>query len=317
MAVVYSAIGVNYGIIGDNLPLPKDSVALLQRSNIKLVRLFEPVREVLEALRGANIDVSIGIRNEHIANIARSQEAANSWVNEYIAPYINGIIFTHVTVGNEVEPAGLGDVALAMNNIWNALQPLGQTGIEITTVIPMTVLGNSFPPSAGVFTEQAVGPMTDITNFLVRTKGSLMINVYPYFAYASNPQQISLDYALFNLREPTVHDNGLEYYNLFDAMVDAFYAALEKINVNSVFLSVAETGWPTAGNEPYASIENARVYNTNLRQHLQDRIGTPRRPNVEMDLFYFALFNENLKSAGVEQNFGFFYPNMQPVYPFW
>lgn len=100
-------------------------------------------------------------------------------------------------------------------------------------------------------------------------------------------------------------------------MVDAFHSALEKIGAPNVTLAISETGWPSAGNESYTSKENAKNYNKNLMDHVLGGKGTPRRPNRTFDAFLFEMFNENQKSPGVEQNFGFFNPNMQPVYPFW
>ncbi|KAF9603605.1 hypothetical protein IFM89_037104 [Coptis chinensis] len=309
-------LGVNYGMVGDNLPSPQDVISLFKSNNIGSIRLFEPKPEVLEALRNSDILVSLGMRNEDITSIASSQDAANSWVNTNVAPYKDEVTFRYVTIGNEVIPGPFAkDVAMAMNHISNALIAIGQVGAEVTTVVPATVLGTSFPPSAGAFSAEALGPMTDIATVLQQTQRPLMINVYPYFALASNPDQISLDYALFQSQQPIVTDGPLNYNNLFDAIVDAFNAALEKINLADVLVGVSETGWPTAGNEPYTTISNAQTYNTNLKKHVAEA-GTPRRPNVRMDLFIFAMFNENQKNGGaVEQNFGLFYPNMQPVYP--
>lgn len=99
-------------------------------------------------------------------------------------------------------------------------------------------------------------------------------------------------------------------------MVDAFNAALEKIGHGDLRVAIGESGWPSAGNAPYTSIANAETYNLNLMDHVLHN-GTPRKPGQIMDTFFFAMFNENLKQGAVEPNFGFFYPNMQPVYPFW
>ncbi|XWS15075.1 hypothetical protein CRYUN_Cryun35bG0063100 [Craigia yunnanensis] len=91
-------------------------------------------------------------------------------------------------------------------------------------------------------------------------------------------------------------------------MVYAFNAALEKINFGNVKLVAAETGWPIEGNTPYSSVSNTQAYNKNLLNHVMQN-GPPRRPGYIMQ-------NENLKENAVEQNFGFFFPNMLPVYPF-
>ncbi|PIA31159.1 hypothetical protein AQUCO_05200037v1 [Aquilegia coerulea] len=315
--ISFACIGVCYGLNGDNLPSPKDVIELYKRSQIQRIRIFEPLPEVLEALRGSNLLVTLGMRNEDITNIAASQEAANDWVNTHLVPYKIDVAFRYVTVGNEVIPGPLANyVTKAMNNTWNAIVSNGLDRVRVTTVVPANALGVSYPPSAGAFSDEVLGAMTDVATILYYTHAPLMINVYPYFAYASNPEEIPLDYALLNSNLQTVTVDGeLNYNNLFDAMVDAFNTALEKINMGDVYVFISETGWPSAGNEPYTSIENARVYNTNVKKHIHDQVGTPRRPGRMLDTFFFAMFNENLKPAGVEQNFGLFYPDMSPVYP--
>ncbi|GJN32591.1 hypothetical protein PR202_gb21105 [Eleusine coracana subsp. coracana] len=65
---------------------------------------------------------------------------------------------------------------------------------------------------------------------------------------------------------------------------------------------------------------NAQAYNNNLiNRMLSDNTATPHRPNADMDIYIFALFNKNQKGLGpnvVEQNFGLFYSNMTKVYEF-
>ncbi|ESR47345.1 hypothetical protein CICLE_v10001717mg [Citrus x clementina] len=314
-----NVIGVNYGLNGDNLPPPEQVIDLYGRCQINFVRLFEPRHEVLEALRGRPQLVSLGTKNEEIQSIASSQQASDEWVKTHVVPFVDNVNIGYITVGNEVIPGTNAQyVGQAINNILNSLNNYGITKqIKVTTVLAGTSLASSYPPSAGAFTNEAAAVLKDIAQNLWHRGFPIMINVYPYFAYASDPSHISLDYALFQSKDPVVRDGPYLYYNLFDAMVDAYYSALEKIDVPNVTLAISESGWPSAGNEPYTSIENAQKYNKNLMDHVLGAKGTPRRPGQTFDTFLFEMFNENQKPAGVEQNFGFFYPNMQPIYPFW
>ncbi|GMI82887.1 hypothetical protein like AT1G77780 [Hibiscus trionum] len=311
-----SNIGVCYGLNGDNLPSPTDVINLYKSSQIGNLRLYQPYPEVLEALRGSGLAVAIGPLNNDIPNLAADQNAANAWVNTNIVPYKDDVDFKWITIGNEVIPGPLASsVPGAMNNILNALATAGLQ-VMVTTVVSGSALGASYPPSAGAFSSDTVPTMTGVAAILAQQGAPLMANLYPYFAYASDPTHISADYALFASSTPVVIDAGLDYYNLFDAMVDAFNSALEKINFGNVNIAVAETGWPTVGNEPYTSVQNAQTYNKNLMNHVTQS-GSPKKPEYIMTVFYFEMFNEDLKPSAVEQNFGFFYPTMQPVYPFW
>lgn len=313
-----SVVGVNYGLNGDNLPSPAQVIDLYMRCKIQALRLFDPNPDVLNALRGKPIVVSIGIFNNDIQSLATDPQAASSWVASNVMAYHNDVNIGYITVGNEVIPgAEAVNVLQAMNNMKSALDSQGLDQIKVTTVLSGASLAVSSPPSAGTFKDEVANVLRDIGQKLSKWGSPLMINLYPYFAYASEPQHISAEFALFLSQEPVVRDGDYEYYNLFDAMVDSFHAALEKIGASNVGLVISETGWPSAGNEPYTSKDNARTYNKNLMDHVASGKGTPRKPGTSFDYFYFAMFNENKKQAGVEQNFGFFYPNMEPVYPFW
>ncbi|KAK2974968.1 hypothetical protein RJ640_009127 [Escallonia rubra] len=308
-------IGVCYGMIGNNLPSPSDVVSLYKKYGIGKIRLFDPNHAALEALRGSQIDVSFGVLNQDIPSIASNQEAANSWFENNVAPYLNDVTINYISVGNEVIPGEYaGFIVPAMQNLQKILDDKGLAGISITTVVSGQTLANSYPPSAAIFSAEARETLVQVLKFLSAQANPLMINVYPYFAYASDPDNVRLDYAQFTASGPVVVDGSLSYQNLFDAIVDSFFWAMEKEGVTDVELVVSESGWPSAGNGKLTTPELAATYNKNFMEHVMKN-GTPKKPNSYIEGFIFAMFNENLKPDGVEQNFGLFYPTMDPVYP--
>lgn len=145
-----------------------------------------------------------------------------------------------------------------------------------------------------------------------------MVNAYPFFAYESNSDVISLDYALFR-DNPGVVDSGsgYRYFSLFDAQIDAVFAAMSALKYDDIKMVVTETGWPSKGdeNEIGASLENAAAYNGNLVRRILSGGGTPLRPKADLTVYLFALFNENKKTGPAsERNYGLFYPNEEKVY---
>lgn len=308
-------IGINYGLLGDNLPSPAQVVNLVKKYNITKLRLFDPNPDALNALRGSQIQVILGTLNNDIPMLAASQEAANQWFQTNVKPFVNDITFLYISVGNEVIPGEFApNVLRAIQNLQNVLISNNLSQIKVTTVLSAASLGVSYPPSAGAFTPEAAQVLGPILEFLRSQKSALLVNVYPYFAHVGDPANVPLDYATFTASGPVVKDGNLTYWNLFDAMLDVFISAMEKLGINDVLAIVTETGWPSAGNGQYTTPQLASTYNKNLIYHVLNN-GTPKRPGALIEAYIFALFNENKKPAGVEQNFGLFYPNMSPVYP--
>ena len=309
-------IGVCYGLIGDNLPPPTEVIQLYKQYGISKLRLFDPNPAALEALRGSQIVVTLGIRNEDLPGLAASQAAVESWFAINVQPYLNDVASGYISVGNEVIPGSLGNYVLpVIQFLQNILIAKNLANVKVTTVVPTNVLGTSYPPSSGAFTAEASNVMVDILKFLSAQKTPLMINVYPYFAYASDKVSVHLDYAQFTATGIVVQDGALGYSNLFDAIVDAFYSAMERAGVADVNVAVSESGWPSAGNGELTTPSLAATYNRNFIQHILVKNGTPKRPNINIEGFIFAMFNENQKPVGVEQNFGLFFPDKTPVYP--
>jgi len=81
------------------------------------------------------------------------------------------------------------------------------------------------------------------------------------------------------------------------AQVDAIYSALSALGYPNLEVIVSETGWPSIGDadETGATLQNAQTYNGNLFQLLAQNKGTPLKPNVVLQAYLFALFNEDMK----------------------
>ncbi|XP_047054166.1 glucan endo-1,3-beta-glucosidase GIV-like isoform X2 [Lolium rigidum] len=306
------SIGVCYGIIGSNLPSPQDVVQLYRSLAISGMRVYTVEPPALDALRNAGIDLILGTTNDDVAHLAASASNAAFWVQTNVKPYYPDVKIKYIAVGNELTGGAAQSIPAAMRNLNDALGTVGLSAIKVSTAVKMDVIANSFPPSGAVFAQPY---MTDVAQILATIGAPLLANVYPYFAYLGNPGNINLSYATFQPGAPPLTDSGnrLVYTNLFDAMVDAIYAALEKAGAPGVRVVVSESGWPSAGGVA-ATMENARAYNQGLVDHVAH--GTPKKP-VPIEAYLFAMFNENQKTGEeTERNFGLFYPaNKAPVYP--
>ncbi|XP_073021244.1 glucan endo-1,3-beta-glucosidase 11-like [Primulina eburnea] len=317
-------IGINYGQIANNLPHPEDVKPLLKSIGATRVKLYDADPRVLKAFANSGLEFIVGLGNEYLAKV-RDPKQALSWVKTNVQSYLPSTKITSIVVGNEI--LTLNDSVLssnllpAMESIHGALVSLNlDKQVMVTTAHNLGVLDVSYPPSSGSFRRDLTQKLSAILDFHCKVGTPFLINAYPYFAYKANPKQVSLDFVLFearpgtNLVDPV---SALHYDNMFHAQIDAAYSAIEKLGYKNVCLQISETGWPSKGDadEAGATPENAGKYNGNLLKLISEKKGTPMRPNLNLNVHLFALFNENLKPGPTsERNFGLFKPDGAPVY---
>ncbi|KAK2406126.1 hypothetical protein P8452_68488 [Trifolium repens] len=318
--------GVNYGQLGNNLPNPTTSVSLIKNLKAKRVKIYDANPQILKALENTGIQVSIMLPNQLVTNVSSNQTLANQWVQSNVVPFYPKTLIRYLLVGNELISSTTNEtwphIVPAMHRIKHSLTTFGLHKIKVGTPLAMDVLQTSFPPSSGTFRNDiALSVIKPMLEFLHVTNSFFFIDVYPFFAWASDPVNINLDYALFESNNITVTDSGtgLVYTNLFDQMVDAVYFAMERLGFPDIQIFIAETGWPNGGDldQIGANIHNAATYNRNFVKKVTKKplIGTPARPSSILPSFIFALYNENLKTGlGTERHFGLLYPNGSSIY---
>ncbi|GJX55987.1 putative glucan endo-1,3-beta-glucosidase GVI [Tanacetum coccineum] len=156
----------------------------------------------------------------------------------------------------------------AIKNLNAALQSFNLGQIPVSTTIGIYLLASSSPPSNADFSSDVKPTMQEITGFLAGNGFPLLVTAYPYFSYVYDPSGIPLSFVLLNSTDVVVRDGNLEYTNMFDAMVDAMYWALEKVGAGSVEVVICESGWPSNGNGNFTTIGLAQTYNQNLVKHV-------------------------------------------------
>ncbi|CAL5426298.1 unnamed protein product [Camellia sinensis] len=320
--IVSLGVGINYGQIANNLPSPSRVANLLGSLNISRVKLYDADPNVLSAFANSNIDFVIGLGNEYLLNMTDPLKAQN-WVELNVQPFITHTKISCITVGNEIltgNDTQLKSFLLpAMQTVYGALQNLGLSKqVYVTTAHSLGILGNSFPPSSGTFRPDLAEYIQPILNFHSLANSPFLINAYPFFAYKDNPGQVPLDYVLFQPNSGTIDPvTNLNYNNMLYAQIDAVYSSMKAMGHTDIEVKISETGWPSKGDpdEAGATLQNAELYNGNLLRLIEERQGTPANPSVPIDVYVFALFNEDLKPGPAsERNYGLYYPDGTPVY---
>uniref|UniRef100_A0A6N2LKU1 glucan endo-1,3-beta-D-glucosidase n=1 Tax=Salix viminalis TaxID=40686 RepID=A0A6N2LKU1_SALVM len=320
--VLSAGLGINYGQIANNLPSPSRVSVMLQSLNVSRLKLYDADPNVLLAFSNSNVEFVIGLGNEYLQDMTDPIKAQN-WVQQHLQPHITQTKITCITVGNEVFMSNdtqlWSNLLPAMKMVYNTLVNLGlDKQVIVTSAHSFNIIGNSYPPSSGTFRQDLAEYIQAILNFHSQINSPFLINAYPFFAYKDNPDHISLEYALFQPNPGMIDPNtNLHYDNMLFAQVDAVYSAIKAMGHTDIEVMISETGWPSKGDpdEIGSTPENAALYHSNLLNRIQAKQGTPAKPSVPMNIYVFALFNENLKPGPTsERNYGLFYPDGTPVY---
>ncbi|XP_039121479.1 LOW QUALITY PROTEIN: glucan endo-1,3-beta-glucosidase 11-like [Dioscorea cayenensis subsp. rotundata] len=316
------ALGINYGQVANNLPSPDRVIGLVSSLNITKIRIYDTNPQILLAFANTGIDIIVTVPNEAVPQLTNRQQAMQ-WLLSNVKPYLPATKISGIAVGNEVYTSDdqtlMVNLVPAMTSIQEALVQLNLDSIiHVSTSNSLAVLANSYPPSLGSF-RQDIGPlMAQFLQFLATTKSPFWINAYPYFAYKDDPLRVPLNYVLMNPNNGMVDPyTKLHYDNMLYAQVDAVTFAMARMGYGGIEVRVSETGWPSKGDvsEVGATRENARVYNMNLVMRQFRNEGTPLRPKQRLEVYLFALFNEDLKPGPTsERNYGLYEPDGTMTY---
>lgn len=314
------SIGVNYGMVADNLPPPmKVARFLLESTMINRVRLFDANSETIRAFAHTGVAVTITVPNEQIPPLTKLN-FSQQWVRNNVLPFVPATNIIRILVGNEIISTAnkllITSLVPAMQTLHVALVGFSlDSRIKVSTPHSLGILSTSSPPSTGKFRQgYDTHVIKPLLSFLRATDSPFMINPYPFFGFSRD----TLDYALFRPNKGVLDENSkFVYTNMLDGQIDATFSAMKQLGFDDVKIVIAETGWPSSGDQGQLGVdaESAAEYNRNLMRHVNSGDGTPLLPNRTFETYIFALFNENQKPGpAFERSFGLFQPDLRPVY---
>jgi hypothetical protein len=313
-------IGVNYGRLS-SWPMPHtQAIEKIRSLGANAIKLFDSDRGTLDALVNSGLRVTVAIPNGELAEYANSRRACDEYA-AMLRSYLNrNVLIDTVAVGNEATASWHGGrySALLMPvflGLRAAFEAVGVAErIKLTTPFDMSILEVSYPPSAGRLRPNCEGVVKDVLYFLRNNGGSFMINVYPPITLHENPS-IETPFATGERGAGGYDDAGRHYDNLFDAQIDAVYAAIERVGYATDDFIIGEVGWATAGGHCFHR-RNAEAF---LRSFLERRRrGTPRI-RKPIPAFQFAFIDEDMKDtvggrAEYERSWGLFDANDEKKY---
>ncbi|CAI7745570.1 unnamed protein product [Closterium sp. NIES-53] len=306
-----SSIGVCWGRVAWQPLPPRIVVKLLQDNKISKVKLFNADPQVMKALVGSKLEVTVMVANELLNDMAMSPKKAQDWVDYNVKRYAfpGGADIRYVSVGNE--PFLTWDngeynlvLAPAVQNIYDSLKAAGlDQNIKVTVAFNADVMGTSYPPSKASFRPDIANQMRRIVSLFSETGAPFSVNIYPFLNLYQQPGVFTMGDIFLdrpNERNFTDPGTGLVYTNVFDSTYDAILTALSRIGFPDLQIIIGEIGWPSDAQgslNAYANNSYAQEFNNAIIQHMLSGSGTPLRPAKQIGGFIFGLLDEDMKST--------------------
>lgn len=301
-----TTVGVNFSNTFQKKPISVSTAATaIAATGAGVVKMYNYEQtDFIQDAKSKGLQVIIGIPNEKLADLSANKASALSAVVDVVKTYADTIIM--VCVGNEpLAPWKNGkytaSLVPAIQNLQTALEA-ANAATPLTVPFNYAIMGNSYPPSAGVLNSDLTSTIKDVCKVIKSSGAVFMINIYPFLDITANPTKITLPYCLFTSTSVVVQDGSYGYKCIFDASYDALSIALTAIGYGDLQIVVGECGWPSGPTDEYpiTKTPNPETFNKNLITHCQSGNGTPRHPNMKIQCFIFEMYDEELKdtSAG-------------------
>ena len=107
--------------------------------------------------------------------------------------------------------------------------------VKLTVSFNSEILGKSSPPSAGAFNPTYLDQIVNISRVIYNSKSVFSVNIYPFYNLKPSTDGSSLqkNVVFFDGGGELTTDtgNGLVYANVFDASLDALFAAFKAAGI--------------------------------------------------------------------------------------
>ncbi|GAA0148396.1 hypothetical protein Leryth_002745 [Lithospermum erythrorhizon] len=310
-----TSVGVNWGSNASHPLPPAKVVELLKSNNINKVKLFDANPQVLEAISGTKIVVSVGIPNSMLRSFNASLKAAENWVHDNLTRFTSSVHIEYISVGDEAFLRSHGEqfhpyLVGAASNILKAVTKANLVE-SVKVVVPCSwdsFQSESDLPSRIQFRPDVNKTMLELLLFLSRHRSPFFVTISPFLSYHEN-KNTSLDFALFKETARPRNDSHSTYKNSYDLSHDTVVSALSKAGFPLMDIVIGQIGWPTNG-AANATSSNAETFMKGLMKHIQSKSGTPLRPkHLPTEVYIMSLLDEDQRSIAAgdfERHWGIF-----------